>query len=301
MAKIRIRKKDLKKIYGFICSIIAITIATLIVPDYIDNSDDTDVKYTDYPFSVSFVDVGQGDCQLISCEGYNILVDGGEAENSQKVLRYLEDNNIDKLDCYILSHPHSDHIGASENIIRSINCDKIFTTYFSEFNIPTTRLYESLLDCLYEASVEPVAVEAGDVFTFGNLEIEILAPFVESDDYNEMSIVFTATYKDTRVLFTGDTTTNVEKQMLNSDFSEDIDLIKVAHHGSSTSSSEEFIRATSPEIAVISCGFNNSYGHPHKEILNLFDKLEIEVHRTDIEGTIVYFGDGKNMNIEAIK
>ena len=300
MIRLKIKKSQLKKLYGIVCTLIVFILVAVFAPDYKSEPETNGTIYTDYPFSVSFIDVGQGDCQLISCEGYNILVDGGEAENSGKVIKYLRSNNVEKIDCYILSHPHSDHIGAAENIIRNIDCEKLLTTYFSEFNIPTTKLYESLLDCIYENSVEAIAVEAGDSYSFGELEIEILAPFVESEDYNDMSIVFTATYKDSKVLFTGDATTKIEDQILEAGFSDKIDVLKVAHHGSTTSSSEEFLKRISPEYAVISCGTDNSYGHPHDEILNLLNNYEIDVFRTDKSGTIVYYGDGNRMNIEAI-
>ncbi len=253
------------------------------------------------PLCVSFIDVGQGDCALISCNGINILVDGGEAENSSAVIKYLEDNEIDYIDCYILTHPHSDHIGAAISILNNTECGKVFTTYFSEFNIPTSSLFENLIDAIYENGVELVTVDAGDKYTFGDVEIEIIAPIIESDDYNEMSIVFIASYLDTRCLFTGDTTKEVEYQILNNTSDVDCDIIKIAHHGSTTSNSDDFIKAVSPDVAVISCGKDNSYGHPHREIISMLEENDIEYFRTDLMGTIVYYGDGKNMKIEAYK
>ncbi len=288
-----------KKIISGILSCIVIILLLIFAPEVLDEPSEniSDTKYTDYPLCVSFIDVGQADCELITCNGINILVDGGEASSADAVLEYLRANSIDKIDCYILTHPHSDHIGAAAEIIESVECDKVFTTYFSEFNVPTSYLYENLIDTVYEFANEAVAVEAGESYSFGDLEIDILAPIIESDDYNEMSIVFTATYKDTSVLFTGDTTVPVEKQMIENGLLRDVDLIKIAHHGSSTSNSAEFIEAVNPEIAVISCGKNNSYGHPHRETINLLNDLEITYFRTDYSGTVVYYGDGKNMSI----
>lgn len=297
------RKKSrvfLNKFAVGIVSAIVLIICLIFAPELLtDNNsgDDPSGKFTDNPFCVSFIDVGQGDCALISCNGVNILVDGGEAGYAKTVLNYLDENDIEKIDCYVLTHPHSDHVGAASTILESIECDKVFTTYFSEFNVPTSVLYENLINTVYDYSNEAIAVEAGDSYKFGDLEINILAPVIESDDYNEMSIVFTATYEDSTVLFTGDTTIPVEKQMLENEFDVDADVIKIAHHGSSTSSSYDFINAVSPEIAIISCGKNNSYGHPHKEVVSLLNDLEIESYRTDQSGTIVYYGDGKTMNI----
>ena len=281
--------------------IIAVVMMTFLPGYFEDDVQDSSLGYLDYPFCVTFFDVGQGDGALISCDGYNILVDGGEWENSSTITRFLKEENIEKIDAYILSHPHSDHIGAAPEIIESIECDKIFTTYFSEFNIPTTNVYEKVIDAIYEYDVEAVIVEAGDSFTFGELEIDIVAPMVESDDYNAMSIVFTATYKDTTVLFTGDTTRAVERQILENDYDVDADFLKVAHHGSVTSSLPEFIDAVSPDYALFSCGVNNSYGHPHLEIKSIFSERDIATYQTSYNGTVFYFGDGYDMSVETSK
>lgn len=299
----RIKKAFTKSKFSLIGLIIIIlSVFALLFEDFINfEQNEAEKDFCDYPFSVSFIDVGQGDCSLISCNGINILVDGGESQYAKDVLNYLKKNNIKKIDCYILSHPHSDHVGAAATIMRSIECDKVFTTYFSEFNVPTSYMYENIVDTIYEYTNEAIAVEAGDSYKFGDLEISIAAPISESDDYNEMSIVFTASYKDASVLFTGDTTAAVEKQILNNKLNVDADVIKIAHHGSTSSSSSEFIDAVSPDIAIISCGKNNSYGHPHKEIIKLLNDNEIDYYRTDINGTVVYYGDGNTMNIGVSK
>ncbi len=256
-------------------------------------------EYTDYPFYVTFLDVEQGDCELISCNGVNILVDGGEARYAQKVINYLKFLGIEKLDCYIATHPHSDHIGAANSILNAIPCDKVFTTYFSEHNIPTSNTYESFLDAVYDNGATAVAVEAGDEYKFGELTLNIFAPVTESDEYNDMSIVFSAEYKNASVLFTGDATKTVENQILARGYDVSADVIKIAHHGSTSSNSEDFIEAVAPEAAVISCGKDNSYGHPHREIINLLNMKEIEYYRTDISGTIFYYSDGVSFNLEA--
>ena len=268
---------------------IILGICAVFFPDLLNEPDDSQIRYTDYPFCVSFIDVGQGDCALISCKDVNILVDGGESDSSRFVLDFLKRNNVDELDCYILSHPHSDHIGASPAIIKEIKCNKVFTTYFSEFNIPTSYLYERLIDTIYEYADEAIAVEAGDSFTFGDLKIEILAPITESDDYNEMSIVFSVTYKDSTVLFTGDTTVPVEKQMLDAGNLPDVDVLKTAHHGSSTSSKYKFLKEVNPKYAAISVDGDNDYEHPHSEVLSALEKVNAEIYRTDRDGDITFY------------
>ncbi len=296
------RKNKRVSKYSLLTSIIIVLVLAIAgmlgidLPEATQNSQKAD--YFNSPLCVSYIDVGQGDCSLISCKGVNILVDGGEAENSKTVLKYLKENGIESIDCYILTHPHSDHIGAAINILNNIECKQVFTTYFSEFNIPTSSLFENLINTIYDNAVDLVTVDAGDNFSFGELDIEIIAPIVESDDYNEMSIVFIASYLDTRCLFTGDTTKEVEYQILENGINVDCDVIKIAHHGSTTSNSERFIDAVSPELAIISCGKNNSYGHPHREIISMLEENEIDYLRTDQSGTVVYYGDGKAMKAE---
>lgn len=290
----RIRRRHVSGIMAALLVVISVIIAVVFSPDLLSTEEPVTepLGYFDYPMHVSFIDVGQGDCSLYSCNGVNILVDGGEREYATDVLNYLDMAGIDKIDCYILSHPHSDHIGCAADIIEEVEVDKIFTTYFSEFNMPTTSCYERLLDVVSEKSIQMIDVISGDSFTFGEVEIDILAPIYESDDYNDMSIVFTATYEDITVLYTGDTTSTVEKQMLEKGMDVDADIIKIAHHGSTTSSTAEFIDAVSPSVAVISCGKNNSYGHPHDEIIDLLQSRNIPVNRTDTDGSVVCYGDG---------
>lgn len=281
----------------FALFIISIGLIAVFVPSMlgISFSSDENIEYYQSPLCVSYIDVGQGDCSLIQCNGVNILVDGGESTAAGTVANYLNDVEVEKIDCYILTHPHSDHIGASADIIKRFPVDRVMLTHFSEFNMPTTNTYENVLDAIGESNAELVEVKAGDSFKFGDLQLDIIAPFEESDDYNEMSIVFSAAYKDTKLLFSGDTTKKIEKQILAEGFDVDCDVLKVAHHGSSTSSSAEFVDAVSPELAVVSCGAGNSYGHPHFEIVDLYANRNITLMRTDEAGTIIYYGDGKLM------
>lgn len=281
----------------FALFIISIGLIAVFVPSMlgISFSSDENIEYYQSPLCVSYIDVGQGDCSLIQCNGVNILVDGGESTAAGTVANYLNDVEVEKIDCYILTHPHSDHIGASADIIKRFPVDRVMLTHFSEFNMPTTNTYENVLDAIGESNAELVEVKAGDSFKFGDLQLDIIAPFEESDDYNEMSIVFSAVYKDTKLLFSGDTTKKIEKQILAEGFDVDCDVLKVAHHGSSTSSSAEFVDAVSPELAVVSCGAGNSYGHPHFEIVDLYANRNITLMRTDEAGIIIYYGDGKLM------
>lgn len=255
----------------------------------------SDIPHTDYPFTVSIIDVGQGDCSLIKCMDSCILVDGGEAQYSDTVLNYLKKLGVEKIDCYMFSHPHLDHIGAASDIISAVPVDKFMMTSFSELNMPTTKTYEKLLDAVDESGAEVLFVRAGDEFEFGDMRVNILAPFTETDDYNDMSIVFTAEYKNVSALFTGDASVNIEKQILEAGESVESDMLKVGHHGSSSATSYAFLKAVNPEYAVISCGENNKYGHPHQETLDTLKKAGVRVLRTDKNGSLLFYSDGKKL------
>ena len=249
----------------------------------------------DMPMAVSFVDVGQGDCELIQCEGFNVLIDGGEAEYAEKVAVYLRQRGVEKIDCYILTHPHTDHIGVSAYILEHFETAKILLTDFSEFNMPTTKAYETMLEAADSSGAEVTAVKAGDTFRYGPLSLDILSPAEETDDYNDMSVVVRAEYKSSRFLFMGDASSAVEEQLLAEKTVVFADVIKIAHHGSNTASSDKFIKTVAPEFAVISCGRNNQFGHPSSETLNVLKKNEVELFRTDTGGTIVLYSNGRKI------
>lgn len=247
---------------------------------------------------VSFLDVGQGDCEFIECGGTNILIDGGEALNADFVLMFLDSRGVKKLDYYIISHPHSDHMGAASKIIDSIDIDKFVTTDFSELNMPTSKVYEKMLESLErKTDTEVITVKAGDSFDVGRLKLNVLAPFEETSDYNNMSIVLRVDYGKTRFLFTGDAEKTIEKQMLKNNSDIQANVLKVGHHGSKTSTGTDFLKAVSPEIAVICCGKGNSYGHPHEETTELLERCSIKYYRTDLNGTVTVLSDGDVVSV----
>lgn len=254
----------------------------------------------DYPMTVTFIDVGQGDCSLIECGDTVILIDGGEAEYAGSVNSYLAFKGISEIDCYIFTHPHSDHIGAVPGIMRVNDVNQVMMTTFSKINIPTTNTYEKLLDAVSEEDCDILFVSAGETYTYGELTLDILSPSSQTDEYNDMSVVVKVSYEDTSFLFTGDATQTVEKEMV-SKFDLSADVLKVGHHGSHTSSSEEFISAVSPLLAVISCGTYNSYGHPHKDVVDLLEAHNITISRTDLQGNVVVYSNGKNIFVDGIK
>ncbi len=248
---------------------------------------------------VSFIDVGQGDCELIQFGGVNVLIDGGEAATADFVVSELKSKGVEKLDIYIISHPHSDHMGAASKIIDSFVVERFVTTDFSEMNTPTSPIYESMLDSLEKQTAsEFITVKAGDTFEAGELSFFVVSPSEETTDYNNMSIVLRVDYKNTRFLFTGDAEEEIEKEIIANGYDIKADVLKIGHHGSSTSTCAEFLKAVSPEYAVISCGADNSYGHPHKETTDLLKRCNITYYRTDESGTVTIYSDGNKIITE---
>lgn len=241
------------------------------------------------PFEAHFIDVGQGDCALVICDGKAMLIDGGNSGDGEKIVAYLKKQGVSSIDVLIATHPHSDHIGGLPYVVENV---EIKSAYISPL-VYTSKTYESLLDSLYEQGVQTRTPKAGESYELGGAECRFISPGSGYDDANNSSLVLRVNYKDISVLFTGDIEDEAEEQILKSGEKIKSTLLKVAHHGSDTSSTEEFIDAVSPEIAVISVGKDNSYGHPSERVLERLGSAELR--RTDLEGTIVYVSEGKSL------
>lgn len=240
------------------------------------------------PFEIHFLDVGQADCALIISDGKTMLIDGGEIGAGPEIINYLRAQGVEKLDVLVATHPHSDHIGGLPYVVENI---KVAQTYISPY-VHTSSTYENLLDNLADSRSLVTIPETGDTFRLGGAECQILSSGQGFDDPNDASIVLRIRYGDISAIFTGDAEVPVEQQILASGMNIRSNILKVGHHGSETSSSQAFLDAIQPEIAVISCGKDNSYGHPHAVTLR---KLTCEVRRTDQEGAIVLASDGTSI------
>ena len=256
------------------------------------------VPGAEYPLAVYFVSVGEGDGAVIKCGDTVLVVDGGEREQAETMNTFLTSLGVDTVDCYIATHPHSDHIGAAAGIFNAVRVKSAMLTSFSEINTPTTDTYERLLNAIEAQGSEVILPTAGDVYDFGELKLTVVAPVEETGDYNNMSIVFKLEYGKTSFLFTGDMEKESEALVLEKGFDIGADVLKVAHHGSTSSTTPAFLEAVSPRFAVISCGKNNDYGHPHKEILSLLQDEGIEYRRTDLSGTVTVYSDGKDVFVK---
>lgn len=239
--------------------------------------------------SVHFIDVGQGDAALILTEEGSVLIDTGPTDSGEEVAAYIK-TRTDEIDYLILSHPHEDHIGGAKDVFDTVKVKNVIMPD----KTANTVSFDRLLDSIETSDAVTHPATAGDSYSIGALTMDILSPANGDafDDTNNISIVLKVTFGETSFLFMGDAEAEVEEELLNSGYNLDSDVLKVGHHGSSTSSTDPLIKAVSPDIAVISCGKGNSYGHPHPETINTFEEYGISVLRTDRQGSIVIKSDG---------
>lgn len=242
-----------------------------------------------------FIDVGQGDSSLIiTPKGKTILIDAGDEAHAKKVVSYIREQGIEKLDLVIATHPDADHIGGMDKVIKNFDIDIFAMPDVSA----KTNQYKQIQRELKAKKMKATRLYQGDeVQIDDDIDFEILSPVrgKKYDDTNEYSIVAKIVYKDTSFILMGDATMENEVDIINNVPDIDIDVLKLGHHGSSTSSSDYFITKTSPKIAIISCGKNNKYGHPHQEVMRVLKKHGVTPYRTDEMGDIVITSDGKEI------
>ena len=230
--------------------------------------------------------VGQADCELVILGNYTMLIDSGNSMDGEKVVNALKALNINRIDYVIGTHVHEDHIGCMSDVIDNFEIGHFYLPYNKT---STTSFYKRLLKSLMNKNMSIEEASVGEKFALGNAEVEIMA--VDNSDpenINEESIVIELRYGNQKYLFMGDAeVVNESSRSWN-----DIDVIKVGHHGSTTSSSKNFILQTKPEIAIISVGKNNSYGLPKNEIIKRYEKIGSKIYRTDQDGTIQLVSDG---------
>ena len=240
---------------------------------------------------VHYIDVGQGDATLVTCDGHAMLIDAGDYSKGTAIQNYLQKQKIKKLDYLILTHPDSDHIGGAPVIITKFEIGRVFVSNYEKDN----KTYQKLIQALDNKRLKYTTPETGTQYALGTAKITILAPNNVYDNPNDASVALMLQNGKNKFLFTGDAGEDAEQDILETDIDLSADVYKAGHHGSSTSTSQDFFEAVSPSCAVISCGEDNSYGHPHAETLNTFRMNGVKVYRTDEDGTIIATSDGKEI------
>lgn len=243
---------------------------------------------------VNFLDVGQGDAILIEAPGgQNVLIDGGP---DKKILKRLGENLgwLDRrIDLMILTHPHDDHVSGLNEVIKNYQVDKIL--YAGA--VHSAPGYLEWLQLVKEKGVPMEIAWAGYKIDLGNdLRFEVLSPEEnllnkEVENLNNSSLVLKVQYKNISFLLVGDAEKEVEEKLLAKEIKADV--LKIGHHGSDTGSTEEFLKKVKPEMAVISAGRNNQFGHPHARVLKRLERLGIRILRTDLGGTVGLRSDGE--------
>lgn len=249
--------------------------------------------------TVSFIDVGQGDCELVSGNDGVILIDSGERGERDTVINYLNSLRIKTINYCIVTHPHSDHYGNMAEILKNYDVENLIMPELSKINIPTTKMYEEFIGAADKYTDRVIFAKADTQYELGKINIKILGPYSQNEDLNYMSVVTKISYYNISFLMTGDCGGEEETEILKNTEAEDLKstILKVSHHGSRYSSSDEWLKKVSPEKAVISCGKGNSYNHPHVELLKRLEANKIDYYRTDLNGTVKIKTDGKGYSV----
>ncbi|WP_207738234.1 ComEC/Rec2 family competence protein [Anaeromassilibacillus sp. 1001302B_160321_C8] len=251
--------------------------------------------------SVYFIDVGQGDCELIRTpDGQNILIDAGTNATGDKLVQYLEQLGVEQIDTLIATHPHEDHIGGMDEVVNAFPIGDVYLPKVADSQTPTTRTYERLLDAIADKGLSITPGRGGmTILDDDGIKLEFLAPNADSyADLNSYSIVAKLTCGQKSFLFTGDAESDSEEEMLHAGYDLRSDVLKCGHHGSSTSTSAAFLQAVQPTYAVISCGVDNDYGHPHRETLDKLNDAGVQIYRTDEQDTILAVCDGTDVTFQ---
>jgi len=246
---------------------------------------------------VHYIDVGQADSIFIELtSNRTMLIDAAESDNSDKIIDYIKNLGYNTIDYLVATHPHADHIGGMKDVVEEFDIVEVYMPKA----VTTTKTYENLLKAIDSKNLKIKTAKAGvNIIEDSDLIIDIIAPNKDKyDDLNNYSACIKLTYKDVSYLFMGDAEVTSEKE-INSNI--DVDVLKVGHHGSDTSSGNSFLNKVSPSYAIISVGSDNSYGHPHKEVLNRLEDVGATIYRTDLNGSIIVSTDGKDIGITTEK
>lgn len=247
---------------------------------------------------VHFLNVGKADSTYLRCGNINILIDAADIEPKGKVVEYLKKQGVKKLDLVVLTHPHRDHMGQMSSVIETFEISKFLEPEIPNVLVPTTATYKRMLNSMKNKKINATTAKTNEIINLGDLKITILGPISKnSKNMNDNSIVMKVEYGDVSFLFMGDAEKSEEKELLKSGADLTSDVIKVGHHGSSSSTTEDFLKAVNPKYAAISVLGDETT--PNKKVIERLKKFcGDNFHRTDRDGNIVFITDGKNINVK---
>ena len=249
---------------------------------------------------VKFIDVGQGDSILIYSNGYSALIDTGPAENSEQLSLALRESGVDVIDVLMLSHLHIDHTGGVARVLEDFEVKNLILPELSTFS-----------DGIYSAqlAIDKLTREGNNVFSarddmffnIGDFKVSVVATYPTALDENNRSLIVRADINNKSFLFTGDAEEATERRLLKDEKYIKCDVLKIGHHGSTTSTTADFLTGCAPKYGVITVGEGNDYGHPHRATLNLLKKRGIEYYRTDKHGDITFSVNGNKITVNTQK
>lgn len=255
-----------------------------------ENPDRLDVK----PMQVHFIDVGQGDATLIKSGTHTILFDAGNW-NNRDAIDYIHNLGITQLDLVIASHPDADHIGQLPLIFNELVVDEVWMNGVES----TSRTFERTIELILEKDINYHEPNVGEEALLGDMTIQIVAPVNRKNDANEDSLAIKLSHGAINVLLTGDAGVASEQAMIEH-FDVESEFLQLGHHGSNTSTSLAFLQAVQPEVVVISVGANNSYGHPHPDVLHRLGEVGTDVYLTSKHGTVVFSSTGESYQLVSV-
>ncbi|MGL5648188.1 MAG: ComEC/Rec2 family competence protein [Clostridium sp.] len=251
-------------------------------------------SYSTFPLQVYFFDVGQGDSTLIKYKDFTMLIDSGPRDYEDELLDYLSKLNITTIDYLIMTHPHEDHIGNTDEIIDTLTVKNIYAPNVDSPSAPVSDILSALNRKKLKINILD---ENTSLFIDDDINISVFypPPNLITDNLNNYSAIIKIDFKDTSFLFTGDAEIDAHNYLYSNYNNLDIDVLKLGHHGSKTSTTEEFLKFTTPSISIASCGENNNYNHPNKETIALLENFDIPLLRTDLMGTILLLSNGTDI------
>ena len=284
----------MKKIISTIVAAVILAIVGIFFPEDTPETPQVQTPVSGNGMTVHFIDVGQADCALLECDGEFMIIDGGNVDDGQMVVSYLDQMGVQTLEAAVCTHAHEDHVGGLAAVLSVYDAE----TVYSPVTEYSTKAFRNFAEKAEDAAGKITVPAPGDQFMLGSASVTVLGPVQEYDDPNNTSIVLKVSYGESDFLFTGDMEIEAENDMLdywggNADWA--VELLKVGHHGSSTSSGYRFLYETQPGYGLISVGDGNDYGHPHEESMSRLTDAGLMIFRTDYLGHVIARTDGSEI------